>query len=311
MRNSFLIWIPSIQTNLRFNELTNLQYRALLKIIDSPVELEFFYHLNEIIRDNLVSKFDPDLFTTIDRFIISVFLKMHSCSPTISLFRKCNKCKADTSVKLDLNDLVGNLAPKIDRKFTQTITFADYVCICDIPTIKTEYDIFEHDHTFDTGKDMDCLYDNYLVSHIRELYILKQKTNFNLLPLTDRKNLFHEIPSGLVDLIKTQFLDPINNVLSDIDFLNIKCDKCKETFDFKIEIKFITDFIRILYSDNSVNSLLLDIFNTSSVDANFLMTLAPYELQSMVSFAREANKQVEDVGPAPAKDLFESPSEFT
>lgn len=311
MRNSFLIWIPSIQTNLRFRELTNDQHHTLLKIIDSPVELEFFYHLNEIIKDNLVSVYDSNSFTTIDRFIISIFLKMYSCSPTITLFRKCTKCKSDTSIKLNLNDLIINLAPKIDRKFIQTISFSNYTCICDIPTIKTEYDIFEHDLTFDTGKDMDCLYDNYIISHIREMYIFGKKINFTLLSLTERKQLFNEVPSGLVDNIKKEFLDPINRMLSDIDFLDIKCDKCKESFNFKIEIKFITDFIKILYSDSSINSLLLDLYNSSAMNAQFLMSLAPYELQSIVSFVKESNKPVEDTGPAPHKDLFESRSEFT
>jgi hypothetical protein len=39
--------------------------------------------------------------------------------------------------------------------------------------------------------------------------------------------------------------------------------------------------------------------------------LAPYELQSMVSFAKEANTPPADNGPKPSRDLFESPSEFT
>ena len=312
MKNSFLIWVPSIQTNLRFNELSNAQHHALLKIMDSPVELEFFYHLNEILRTNIVSNFNVDNLTTIDRFIISLFLKMYSCSPTIDLSRKCNKCKSDTSVKVDLNDLIAHLAPKIDQKFTNDIHFSDYHCVCDIPTIKTEYDIFENDLTYDTGKSMDHLYDNYVISHIRELYILGKQTLFNSLPLNDRKSLFRALPSGLIDNIKNQFLTPINSSLSDINFINITCGKCKETFDFQIQINFITDFIKILYSDSSLHSFLLDIYNTSTVShmsADFIMGLAPYELQSIVEFSREANKR--ETTSVKPKDLFESPSEFS
>ena len=88
MTNSYLIWIPSIQQYLRFRELNIEQYKCILKTMDIA-DLEFIHTLNEIIQENIVSKFDINKFTTLDRFVIFITLKIYSCGAVLTLAKKC------------------------------------------------------------------------------------------------------------------------------------------------------------------------------------------------------------------------------
>ena len=314
MKNSYLIWIPSIQNYLRFEELTNDQYRCILKVLDDQTEVEFFYQLNQIIKNNLLSDFNVDKLTTIDRFIICVFLKTYSCSPDISLSRVCEKCGSSASIDLDLHKLIPILAPKIDKKFGEIITYDSYSCLVDIPSIKTEYEIFENSLIKNEDKkSLDHVYDNYIISHIRKLMINAHSIDFDSLELGHKKQVFSQLPAGLVDNIRNNFLTPIHDSLSDISFMDMSCNGCKEKFDLKFQITFISDLIKIIFKDNSVGSMLMDVYNLSTsshINPDFLMNISPAEMQILVDFAKESTKQKETSDPKQI-DLFETPSEFS
>lgn len=315
MKNSFLIWIPSIQNYLRFSELTNNQYRGLLKVLDDLTEVEFFYQLNQTIKDNLITPFDVDLLTTIDRFIICVFLKMYSCSSHISLTRVCEKCKNSSTINLDLSKLIPVLAPKIDKKFSTVIQYEMYKCLVDIPTIKTEYEIFENSLLKNEDKtSLDNVYDNYIISHIKTLDVNNSQIDFNALDLKTKKLIFSKLPAGLVDNIRNEFLTPIHESLADISFMDMSCAGCKEKFDLKFQINFISDLIKIIFKDNSIGSLMMDVYNLGSaahIDPNFLMQISPMEMGILVDYAKEVNKQKSENKNEKQIDLFETPSEFT
>lgn len=313
MQNSSLIWIPSLQNYLRFKELSTNQYKSILKEVNHQDEIEFYYHINKILSDNIVSKFNIDNLTTIDRFIVCAFLKMRSCSHEISLTRVCEKCKSSSTIEINLSMFINEISTKIDKKFAQSFNYEIYDCVCDIPSIKSEYDIHENSMIKHEDKtSMDNIHDNYLISHIKELSVMGQNTNFSELPLIHKKAVFAQLPAGLIDIIKNSFIFPIHESLSNINFIDINCKSCKEKFNLKFQINFISDLIKILFRDNSITSLLMDIFNlsiSSHVSANFLMDLAPYELNQMIEFMKEANKQKSQEGPK-QENLFESPSEF-
>lgn len=317
MKNSYLIWIPSIRNYLRFQELTNDQYRCLLKVIDDETEIEFFYHLNQILKDNLISDFDYNTLTTIDRFIICIYLKLYSCSPSISLSRVCDKCGIPFDINLDLNQLITNLGPDIDRSFSTRISFETFVCIMDIPSVNTEYKLFEHGLlNNENKKDFDNLYDNYILSHIRKLVINDNLISFDDLKMSDRKLIFRQLPAGLINNIKNDFLNPIHHSLSDLSFLNTCCPvhSCKQKFDLKFEITTISDLIKILFKDNSINSLLMNIFNLSSqpvaINPEFIMSISPMESNIMMDYLKQVNTSAEKSEPKQT-DMFESPSEFS
>jgi hypothetical protein len=294
--------------------LTVDQYRTLLKVLDDQTEIEFFYQLNLIIQKNLISDFDINNLTTIDRFIIAVFLKMYSCSPYIELSRECDKCKTKTTINLNLNQLIPALAPKIDKKFETQVSYKMYDCQIDIPSIKTEYDIFEHSLIRNEDKhSFDNIYDNYILSHIKSLTINGHVVYFNVMDLMSKKQIFQKLPAPLIDLIKKEFLTPLHESLSDISFIDMSCPECKEKFDLKFQINFISDLIKIIFKDNSVNSVLMDLYNLSSaahINSEFLMKISPAEMNTLVTFAKEANSQKDHKDPKQI-DLFESPSEFT
>lgn len=323
MKSSHNIWIPSLQNSLRFNDLSFDQYRCMLRIIDDN-DLEFISTLNDIINDNIVSKFDPNKLTTLDRFIIFLSLKINSCGSSLILSKKCDKCETTTSIKMDLNQLVDNIAPNIDRQFTMKVDFENFSAICDIPTIKTEHEIYTFNNVQNIEfRSLDFNLNNYVFSHITGLQIENKMIDLNALEHVQRLYIMNKLPAGLINQIQGLFLKDIHDSVLDIDFLQMNCQKCKEHFEIKFDITNINDILKIIYKDESLENLMNIIINISSQTylGGYISQLSPMEVNMIHKTIIKSQKQQEAQQPQQSKDLFseyreqtkgmsESPSEF-
>lgn len=321
MNNSFLIWIPSIQNFIRFNELTVDQLRCILKIINEN-DLEFVYLLNRIIKENIIDYPDYMSLTTIDRFVIFTFLKIHSCSTSISMTKKCDKCKISTNIKIDLNQLIDNIAPKIDKQFQSLIQFKDFTVICDIPTMAEEYKIY-YDNKINNidRKDVYHRLNEYLLSNIKKVSIGGNIFDLADYSYVEQTTIFNKLPSGLIINIQDQFLNPIHNDISDINFVNIEC-KCGEKFNLNFDVKNINDIIKLIYKDYDFKSLLISLYNIQHMNTEFLTRISPMELEILNKLSDNTQPEAsnEELTPAQSsildiyrqesKGMQESDSEF-
>lgn len=325
MRSSHNIWIPSLQNTLRFRDLDFEQHKCIIKILDDD-DLEFISTLNEIIHENLVSEFDANRLTTLDRFIIFLSLKINSCGSEIVLSKKCDKCDEVTNVKMDLNMLVDNIAPNIDRKFTSYLQFEQFGAVCDIPTIKTEYEIYTFNHLRNIEfRSFDFNLNNYVFSHITDITIGSQRINMNDIAHEHRMTILNKIPAGLTRKIQNEFLSVIHESVLDIDFLKIICKECKEEFEIKFDINNINDVLKVIYKDDSLENLLHTLINVSSQTylGSYIGKLSPLEVNSINKILQKSQKESEESQRNPKDiDLFtkyrdetshmdESPSEFS
>lgn len=299
MRCSHNIWIPSLQSNLRFKDMSFEQYRCIIKILEDD-DLEFISTLNEIMLENITSKFDIDQLTTLDRFIIFLGLKINSCGKTISLSKKCDKCDKVTNVKMDLNQLVDNIAPNIDRKFTALLNYQNFSAVCDIPTIKNEHEIyiFNNLHNIDMHS-LDFNLNNYIFSHISEIIVNQQVLNMQQLEYKDRLIILNKLPTGLIHEIQSIFLKDIHSSVLDIDFLKINCKDCNESFEIKFDITNINDILKIIYKDESVENMLHTILNVCIHGhlGSYIESLSPMDVNSINKILQNANKKREDDAP--------------
>lgn len=326
MKKSFNIWVPSLQTFIRFYELSVSQYKTILKaLFDNDVD--FIFTLNNIIEQNIINYPAYNKLTTIDRFVIFLALKIHSCSSIIVLSSKCEKCLTTSTIKMDLNTLIDNLATRIDKSFRKIIEYSHFIVECDIPTIETDYKIHEYSLLHNIDKtSIDNKLNNYILTHIKEIYIDDKAINNNKLTYPERLAVLDKLPAKLLINIQEHFLKDIHALVADFDFMKIQCTgkKCEEIVDIKFDINNINDIIKIIYKDHSFESILMEMANISSqtyLGGEFLSNIAPVELHMLSDKLEKTEKSNVPQQPK-ERDLFdeyreqtntmiESPSEFS
>lgn len=321
MNNTHLIWIPSLQKNIRFKELTNAQYRIILKNLDDDTHLDFLYNLNQIIEQNLVDSFDYKKFTVLDRFVIILFFKILGYNALLDLVKECDKCSKEVRIRIDLNTLLDNLGLTIDRSFRTIIATDNYPLqlICDVPNIEQEYEnlLYYHNNNL-SSNTVDKNIEKYLFGYIR--YIVNGTTLIDVdkLSIPERDIILQKIPISLILNVRNIFAEPLYQLFNQIVFLDLNCKECGTKFEIKMEADNMISLLKMFFKDNTLDGLLSDYFNITSIshmDSSFLETISPKETKILYSFAKSTHKQAENPSPSNnSVDLFAnaptSPSEF-
>jgi hypothetical protein len=314
------IWIPSIQEFKLFQELTVIQYKDLHKQMGDKED--FIGMLNSLLASNGPWRFDTNSLTIIDRFVIFLYLKIYSCGKDLPFTRICDKCNTETSKSFDLNNMLDTIAPVVDRSFKSVFPFKNYQIICDIPNIACA------DSYIQDIDDINDQLDNYLFSHIRGVVI--NKNIFNTNSQKDMKAVLPHILMSDILSIKDKFIDPLYKSFTDLSLMEMHCsnDKCKsEIFKLNFSTGNITDIIKILYNDDSLDNILSIITDVSAnyhLDYKFYENISPLELD--IIFAKlikshQSEAPKEQIQENQSTDLFdqyrsetkgmvEQPSEF-
>jgi hypothetical protein len=310
MKNSYFIWIPSIQKYLRFYELSWDQLRSILKVIDDN-EIEFIYQLNTILRSNIISDYDINRFTTLDRFVVFIFLKIYSCGPTLSLTAECTneKCKNPINQQINLALITQLLGDRIDRSFIFKTKFGPYDIMCDIPTISNEYKIYEHNLNHHVNKNaIDEKMNTYIISHITDLFVNEQNIFTEDRDYKERVMILNSLPAQILNSVNKNFIEKIHNLISDISFIDFKCKKCEHILPFKFSFSNINEFLKIIFKDNSISSILIDHINLTEklhINSEFLSRLSPMENDLIINYIKQSEKENQQAQKAPPRDLFE------
>lgn len=327
MKKTFNVWIPSIQNFLRFCELSSHDYSILLKALDDN-DIDFSYTLNDIIKNNLISTFDFSTLTTLDRFVIFLALKINSCGSMLVLSSNCPECSTKSTIEMDLNILVDNLGERIDRSFKKTIKENLFTICCDIPSIDQDYKILEYGALKNISKtSIDFLLDNHLVSHIKGINLGEHVIDMHGLSYEDQIVTANALPVKVVNAVRNSFLNDLHSLVSDFDFLKIKCSnkKCACEMEVKFDISNINDIIKIIYRDSTYLSLISEMVVVSDgthLGGDFISNMAPIDVRKLAQQLNSANSaQHKDSNSSTEQDLFDeyanqtqgmqkSPSEF-
>jgi hypothetical protein len=314
------IWIPSIQEFILFKELTVIQYKDLHKQMSDKED--FINMLNSLLAANGPWRFNTDSLTIIDRFVIFLYLKIYSCGKDLPFTRICDKCKTETSKSFDLNNMLDTIAPVIDRSFKHIFSFKNYQIICDIPNILCA------DSYIRDIEDINDQLDDYLFSHIRGIII--NGNTFHTNTQEDMKIVLPHIQMADILSIKDKFIDPLYKSFTDLSLMEMHCsnDKCKsEIFKLNFSTGNITDIIKILYNDDSLDNILSVIADVSAnyhLDYKFYENITPLELDIIFAKlikAHQSESPKESIQENQTTDLFdqyrsetkgmvEQPSEF-
>lgn len=316
---SYRVWIPSKQKYIRINELNCEQFRNILKVLDE--DSEFDYILNDILKTNIFdSSIQLEDFTVIDKFIIYIQLRIRSCGPNLNLIRICDKCSEKTKLNINLNRIIEEIAPVVDRSFKKDFFHADYKIECDLSHINHD-DNVENFHN-----DYNRRLERYLFSFIKKIEFKEKDVvvDFRALNENDKNKVCETLPFEVINLIKTEYIDQINETLFNTLFINNECknQNCKNPFSVNLDVNNINDLIKILFSDSSSLNILVKYINLSSTshfDFSFYKHISPIELDLLCKMIENSQKEessnnkeinlFEDYR-SQTENMIESPSEF-
>lgn len=311
MQNTFFVWIPSIQKHILFKELSNTQYKIILKNINDESNLNFIANINRIIKENIVSEFPSDAFTILDRFIILSYFKIQFAGGKLQLKQECRKCKKSSSLFMDLETMLHFLSDKIDKSFRKTIDLINYPAsiICDLPSIGKEFDSLLYNANYQSRLDqVDVNIDNHFSEYIDSLIIADNVFPLNSISVEEKTKLIGQLPFNLKDQLHDQFIDPLFETFDKVVFFNFTC-ACGEIFDLKMTGRNIVDLIKVLYRDNNLESWLRSYVRISknlNVEGQFLNDLTSVELDMMDNFITEEHRETAPSQSQNPTDLFAS-----
>ena len=315
---SYRVWVPSKQKYIRIYELNCEQFRNIIKVLEE--ESEFDFVLNDILEKNLYnSEYKINDFTVIDKFVIYLQLRIRSCGPNLNLVRICDNCDEKTNLNINLNSIIDNLAPVVDKSFQKIFTFSNSEIECDLSYISQD------DNMDYNRSDYNKRLDRYLFSFIKKMkFDNGVVVDFRNVDENSKNKICEAIPFEIINKIKNEYIDEINENLYNTLFINSVCknQNCKSPFSVNLDINNINDLIRILFSDTSALNILIKYINlssTSHLDFSFYKNISPLELEILVKMISDSQKEEQSSNRdinlfedyrSQTDGMIESPSEF-
>ena len=142
---TFNLFIPSLQKEVPFKQLTTEQLKRILKtVVDSPVyNTEFIKTFNSIIKENSLDKeVNVDNLTIFDKTLLLFKTKIESISPdfvfTFTDEEIRNNDLSDKTVTINLETRLNKFLEKNINFEPQIIEFNNNTVTCNLPTLYTE-----------------------------------------------------------------------------------------------------------------------------------------------------------------------------
>jgi hypothetical protein len=293
------IWIPSKQLYRRFRELSVSQYMDIARSLDDIDD--FRITIIDILGDNILGDNDILTYTMLDLLVVILYTKIYSCGAHLELSRKCDKCGTITKIVKDLNILLDELAPFIDKSFKKRF-YGSYAEVeCDIPTLN---------ETLEKREKLD----EYMYTFIKKVHFDTPSGWKTTTDINDKT--MRLVPLDMMLKIQSTYIDQLFTLLGNIMLFEMNCSNelCSDKLSIKCDINDLMDVIRLVFRDDNINNILSVLANVSSqvhLDYNFYKNLTPLELDSIVAMLSKS----EESQNAPQTDMFsndlqETPSEF-
>lgn len=253
---AFPVFIPSLNREVPFYQMTTLQQKELLKasMTDSDRYSNTMYALFSIFQNNCADKeVDITKFTLVDKLLVALATRAFSISPMYKVV--LNDMKDDKGKPLNATINLQNLISKIikkfkGRKFTQTVTATgtDIKVEIGIPTIGTEILIereFEQsarksasdDESPDKSEGFGELYILECVKFLKSITVKtdagEETIDVSEMSPSEKKAAFESLPASLaVEVSKA--VNEIMTELNDITLLDVNHEGNKRSY--KIEL---------------------------------------------------------------------------
>lgn len=224
---SFNVYLPSLQRNAPFKQLTTEQLKRILKtIIDVPLyNTEFILTVNSIIKENcLETDLDTNNLTVLDKQIILFKTRIESVSSNYTF--EFNNEKSTVS----LSDKLTNFLEKQIIFEPETFSNNSYSVICSLPTLITENKLEKELHqnvafTINTPEELRNAIGETFINEITK-FITSITLNLTPIDLStysfkDRIKIVERLPISLInDVIK--YIEKYRNLVKDLYSFELK-----------------------------------------------------------------------------------------
>lgn len=240
-------WVPSLKREIRMKEMNTSQQKRLIKsIIDSPVfNTEFVFTMYEILKENCIDV-DVNELTVIDKLLLALAMRI-TCVNNIMTAEVKTADGTEVNVDIDLKNVydiakasLSDIEPKIVRD-------AEYVVVCSVPTIGTEYMVEKEMRkdvdkvTVDTPKQLrkviESAFIDEIVKYVSKVSMVDGEVetpiDWKKFNYTDRIRVIETFKMGLLK----QILEYINTVKAEVEKIEIVNFEVKgEKFVQRLEI---------------------------------------------------------------------------
>jgi len=238
--NGYDVYIPSLDRDVKFKQLTTEQLKSLLKTaIGAPVyNTDFILACNIIIKENCLDKsIDSDLFTIYDKLFILFKTKIECMSPDYTFYFTDEEINdyslSDESSTISLLNHYNNFKNKNQKIVNKIIQINNITIECAIPTLGIENKFekeLHSDSTYDnlTTKDLQDIVGDTFINEISKFIVSitidDNKHDLNTIAFTDRVKIVEKIPVNIVnDVIK--YIESYKTAIKELLIYTFNTDK--------------------------------------------------------------------------------------
>jgi hypothetical protein len=214
---NFNFFIPSLQKEIKFKQLTTEQLKRLLKtVIDSPVyNTEFIKTFNSIIKENCLEKdIITENFTIFDKLLLIFKIKIESISPDFNFTFTDEEIKTyDLAEKNKIVNIEKHFQEFLDKNIQfepLVIEYNNSLVVCNLPTLFTENKLEQELHKnvkieVSTPEELRTIvgetFINEVTKFITEIKI--NDSNVDLLKLTfkNRISVVENLPTQIINKV--------------------------------------------------------------------------------------------------------------
>lgn len=215
--NAFDVFVPSLQKEIKFKNLTTEQLKVLLKtLVDSPIyNSQFITTFNNIIKDNILDKeVDVKKFTVFDKLIIQFKTRIESISSEMTLRFTEEEIKQHNLEFSEKNICLKNHLDSFLKKncnfVPEIIEHESYSLVCELPTLDTENKLESELHknikidiqtTEELREIVGETFINELTKYISKITVGTTSLDLLSLNFKTRINVVEQLPTNIINKV--------------------------------------------------------------------------------------------------------------
>lgn len=227
----FNVFIPSIQKEIPFKQLTTEQLKLILKtVIDSPIyNTEITLTFNDIIKKNcLDGSVVIDDLTVYDKLLVFYRMRLESISSDYTLTFTDEEIDdnklLEKTITFSLKEHFNNFLNKNIIFNSEQYVYNNCIIICNLPTISTENKLEKELHKnvktdISTPEELRNVvgetFINEITKYIESITINDTTINFLTQPFKTRIKIVESIPTILINKV-IKFIENYRNTIKDL-----------------------------------------------------------------------------------------------
>jgi len=214
---SFDIYLPSLQKEVKFKQLTTEQLKRILRtaLITAGYNSEFILTFNNIIKENCLDKsINTDNLTIYDKIFIIYKTKIVSISPDYNFAFTDEEINTfsleETNKTISLIDIFNIFVNSKTEFKPETTTYNGCTVTCNIPSLATENKLESELHKNiiinlesenEVSKVISDAFINEVAKFVTSVNINEEEVNFLLLNFTERIKVIENLPVTITSFI--------------------------------------------------------------------------------------------------------------